>query len=88
MDKREQRSNEDFWHGASPRNVLTFQARYTNPSRINVSVFGRMVGKQFDDDQNQFRFGRFFVLDAMALHSIGAGAELFAAFCPRLIRFG
>jgi hypothetical protein len=47
-----------------------------------------MVGKQFDDDQNQFRFGRFFVLDAMASHSIGAGAELFAAFCPRLIRFG
>ena len=79
MDKREQRSNEDFWQGPSPRNVLTFQARYTNPSRINVSVFGRMVGKQFDDDQNQFPLGRFFVLDAMASHSIGAGVELFAA---------
>ncbi|MGA8145027.1 MAG: TonB-dependent receptor [Candidatus Acidiferrales bacterium] len=68
-----------LWVAQVPRNVLTFQARYLNPSRINISVNGRMVGKQFDDDQNVFPLGRFFVLDAMAWRSVGAGVELFTA---------
>jgi outer membrane receptor protein involved in Fe transport len=68
-----------LWVAQAPHNVLTFQGRYLNPSRINVSVNGRMVGKQFDDDQNMFPLGRFFVLDAMAWRSIGAGIELFTA---------
>jgi outer membrane receptor protein involved in Fe transport len=68
-----------LWIAQVPHNVLTFQGRYLNPSRINVSVNGRMVGKQFDDDQNMFPLGRFFVLDAMAWRSIGHGVELFTA---------
>ena len=68
-----------LWVAQVPHNVFTFQGRYLNPSRINISVNGRMVGKQFDDDQNMFPLGRFFVLDAMAWRSIGAGVELFTA---------
>ena len=68
-----------LWVAQVPHNVFTFQGRYINPSRINISVNGRMVGKQFDDDQNMFPLGRFFVLDAMAWRSIGAGVELFTA---------
>lgn len=68
-----------LWIAQVPRNVLTFQARYLNPTRINISANGRMVGKQFDDDQNMFPLGRFFVLDVMAWRSIGAGVELFTA---------
>ena len=68
-----------LWIAQVPRNVFTFQGRYLNPSRINISVNGRMVGKQFDDDQNMFPLGRFFVLDAMAWRSIGRGLELFTA---------
>lgn len=68
-----------LWIAQVPRNVLTFQGRYLNPTRINISVNGRMVGKQFDDDQNLFPLGRFFILDAMAWRSIGAGIELFTA---------
>ena len=68
-----------LWVAQVPHNVLTFQGRYLNPSRINISVNGRMVGKQFDDDQNMFPLGRFFVLDAMAWRSIGHGVELFTA---------
>jgi outer membrane receptor protein involved in Fe transport len=68
-----------LWIAQVPHNVLTFQGRYLNPSRINVSVNGRMVGKQYDDDQNMFPLGRFFVLDAMAWRSIGHGVELFTA---------
>jgi outer membrane receptor protein involved in Fe transport len=68
-----------LWVAQVPRNVLTFQARYTNPRVINVSVNGRMVGKQFDDDLNQFPLGRFFVLDVMASRAVGSGVEIFAA---------
>jgi outer membrane receptor protein involved in Fe transport len=68
-----------LWIPQVPRHVLTFQARYSNPSLMNVTVDGRMVGKQFDDDQNQFPLGRFFVLDAMASRGLGSGVELFAA---------
>jgi outer membrane receptor protein involved in Fe transport len=68
-----------LWVAQVPHNVLTFQGRYLNPSRINISVDGRMVGKQYDDDQNMFPLGRFFVLDAMAWRSIGHGVELFTA---------
>jgi len=68
-----------LWVAQVPHNVLTFQGRYISPRRINVSVNGRMVGKQYDDDQNMFPLGRFFVLDAMAWRSIGAGVELFTA---------
>jgi outer membrane receptor protein involved in Fe transport len=66
-----------LWVAQVPHNILTFQGRYLNPSRINISVDGRMVGKQYDDDQNMFPLGRFFVLDAMAWRSIGHGIELF-----------
>ena len=68
-----------LWVAQVPHNVFTFQGRYLNPSRINISVNGRMVGKQFDDDQNKFPLGRFFTLDAMAWRSVGAGFELFTA---------
>ena len=68
-----------LWVAQVPHNVLTFQGRYLDPSRINISVNGRMVGKQFDDDQNMFPLGRFFVLDAMAWRTIGHGVDLFTA---------
>ncbi|PYV25336.1 MAG: hypothetical protein DMG27_10240 [Acidobacteria bacterium] len=68
-----------------PRHQLTFQARYSNPSaarrlaRLTFGVQGRLVGAQFDDDQNQFRLNRFFTLDALVSHSLGHGAEAFVA---------
>jgi outer membrane receptor protein involved in Fe transport len=68
-----------LWVAQVPHNAFTFQARYSNPRILFVSVDGRFVGKQFDDDQNQFPLGNFFVLDAMASRSIGAGLDLFAA---------
>ncbi len=67
------------WIAQVPHNSLTFQARYTNPSRINLSVTGRMGGQQFDDDLNNYLLGRFFVLDVMASRQIRGGAEFFVA---------
>lgn len=68
-----------LWVAQVPHNAFTFQARYSNPRILFVSVDGRFVGKQFDDDENQLPLGNFFVLDAMASRSIGAGLDLFAA---------
>lgn len=68
-----------LWVTQVPHNSFTFQARYSNPRILFLSVDGRFVGKQFDDDQNQFPLGNFFVLDAMASRSIAAGLEVFGA---------
>jgi len=68
-----------LWVAQVPHSVLTFQARYDDPKHIVFSVDGRMVGVQFDDANNMFPMGRFFVLDAMASRNIRDGAEVFAA---------
>ena len=68
-----------LWIAQVPHNVLTFQGRYSNPRIVTLSVTGRMVGKQFDDDLNSFPLGRYFVLDAEAARSIGRGMEIFGA---------
>jgi outer membrane receptor protein involved in Fe transport len=68
-----------LWIAQVPHNALTFQARYSNPRIVMLSVYGRMIGKQFDDDLNAFPLGRFFVLDVSASRGIGHGVELFAA---------
>jgi outer membrane receptor protein involved in Fe transport len=62
-----------------PQNQLTFEARYWNPAKLMLSLQGRLVGMQFDDDQNQFPLDRFFSLDLMAAHSIGHHVEVFVA---------
>lgn len=62
-----------------PRQQLTFQVRYSNPSLLTVGVEGRFVGHQFDDDQNRFRLDRYFALDVLAARSVARGVELFAA---------
>jgi outer membrane receptor protein involved in Fe transport len=64
----------------TPRHQLTFQARYDNPSLFTVSLQGRAVGAQFDDDQNQLKLDRYFTLDLFASRRLGRNVELFAAF--------
>jgi outer membrane receptor protein involved in Fe transport len=61
------------------RQQLTFQARYTNPSRFIIGLQGRASGSQFDDDQNLLRLGRFFTLDALASRPVSKSLEIFVA---------
>jgi outer membrane receptor protein involved in Fe transport len=68
-----------LWIAQVPHSALTFQARYSNPRIIELSVDGRMIGKQFDDDLNSFPLGRFFVLDLAASRSIGRGVQIFGS---------
>jgi outer membrane receptor protein involved in Fe transport len=62
-----------------PRNVFTWEARYWNPSRIMLSVQGRFVGNQFDDDQNEYPLGRFYTMDLQIGRNITRNLEVFAA---------
>ena len=62
-----------------PRNQFTLQARYWNPSRIMLSLQGRFVGDQFDDDINSLLLDRYFALDLFVGRSLGHGVEVFAA---------
>ena len=62
-----------------PRNIFTWEARYWNPSRILLSVQGRFVGNQFDDDQNQYPLGRFYTMDLQLGRNITRNMEVFVA---------
>ncbi len=62
-----------------PRNQFTVQARYWSPSRLMLSVQGRLVGDQFDDDLNTLLLDRYFALDLFVGRSLGHGIDVFAA---------
>ncbi len=68
-----------LWVAQVPHNSFTFQARYDNPRWVTVSVAGRAIGKQYDDDQNVYPLGSFFVLDAQVSRSVGAGFQIYGA---------
>lgn len=62
-----------------PRNVFTWEARYWNPRRFMLGVTGRFVGRQFDDDQNQFPLDRFYTMDATLGRSVTRSVELYGS---------
>jgi|CZKD01.1.fsa_nt_gi outer membrane receptor protein involved in Fe transport len=62
-----------------PRNVFTWEARYWNPSRLMLSVQGRFVGNQFDDDQNLYPLGRFYTMDLQIGRNLTRNLQVFAA---------
>jgi outer membrane receptor protein involved in Fe transport len=62
-----------------PRNVATTQLRYSNPKTLTFAMQARYVGKQFDDDQNQFPLNGFFTADAYLSRQIYRGVEVYAA---------
>jgi outer membrane receptor protein involved in Fe transport len=70
---------EGLWIPQVPRHDLTFQVRYSNPSRLTFGIQGRFVGAQFDDDLNQFRLGHYYSMDAIASHSMAHGVDIFVA---------
>lgn len=66
-----------------PRHQFALKMNYTNPALINVSVQGRFVGDQFEDDLNSLKLGDFFVVDLMLSRPIPvpklSAGELFFA---------
>lgn len=62
-----------------PRHVFTWEARYWNPTRLLLSVQGRFIGNQFDDDQNNFPLGRAYTMDLQIGRNLTRNLEVFAA---------
>jgi len=61
------------------RHQFTFQARYSNPSIVTVGLQGRAASSQFDDDQNLFRLGAYFDLDASVSRRLNHQWDIFCA---------
>lgn len=61
------------------RHQFTFQTRYVNPSVVTFALQGRAAGSQFDDDQNLFRLGSYFTLDAFVSRRIARELDAFIA---------
>ena len=61
------------------RHQFTFQARYANPSIVTVGLQGRAASSQFDDDQNLFRLGQYFTLDAFISRRVTHSLDAFVA---------
>jgi len=62
-----------------PRNVFTFQSRYSDARFPTFAVQGRFVGKEFDDDQNLLLLNPCFTLDAFVSRRLAQHWEIFAA---------
>jgi outer membrane receptor protein involved in Fe transport len=62
-----------------PRHTVTWEARYWNPKRVLLSAQGKFVGKQFDDDQNQFPLDSLYSMDFLAGRSLTRHLEIFGA---------
>jgi outer membrane receptor protein involved in Fe transport len=62
-----------------PKQQLTWEARYWNPTRIMLSVEGRFASSQFDDDLNTLVLGRYYVMDLFAGRQFRGGFVAYAA---------
>ncbi len=70
---------EGLWIPQVARHQMTFQVRYANPSYLTLGIQGRAIGKQFDDDRNDFKLDPFFTMDAMAARKLTNNLEAFVA---------
>ncbi len=61
------------------RHSFSFQLQYTNPSRVNAGLQGRIVAAQFDDDLNLFRLPRYSTIDVFVSRRLNSRLELFTA---------
>lgn len=62
-----------------PKHQFTVKLSFTHPALLNVSVQGRFVGDQFEDDLNTLKLGDFFVVDLFLSRQIMKGWEAFLA---------
>ena len=72
------------WIPEVARNLATLNLRASRPSLGAISLEGRLSGRQFDDDANDYLLHGYFRLDAYASHNFGKRPfgrqiELFAA---------
>jgi outer membrane receptor protein involved in Fe transport len=62
-----------------PEHRLTLSADVSLPNLAQISIVGRFVGEQFDDDRNDVVLDRFFQLDANIARDLGTAARIFVS---------
>jgi outer membrane receptor protein involved in Fe transport len=62
-----------------PQHQFTSELRYFNPSRLIVTLQGRFVGQQFDDDQNLLPLGNFGTMNLLLAREFSRGVQGFLA---------
>ncbi len=62
-----------------PRSNVTFQATWAAPRRFFVALQGRAASNEYDDDQNLFPLGSYFVMSASVSHPLAKGIDVFVA---------
>jgi len=67
------------WIPEVARNLATMNVRAYKPALGTLNLQGRLSGRQFDDDANQYLLHGYFRLDAYASHDFGKRLQLFAA---------
>ena len=67
------------WIPQVARNMATTQVRFTHRRLGLLSLQGRVSGRQYDDDLNQYLLHSYFQLDAYASHDLYRHVQIFAA---------
>jgi outer membrane receptor protein involved in Fe transport len=62
-----------------PEHRFTIQSESPLPASFQLTLIGRFVGNQFDDDLNTLALSRFFQLDAQVARTLGETGRLFVA---------
>ena len=62
-----------------PRNSVSFQGTWAAPRHFFVALQGRAASNEYDDDQNLFPLGSYFVMSASVTHPIYKGVDIFVA---------
>jgi len=60
-----------------PKNEFVFQGTWAAPQKIFVAIQGRTASNEFDDDQNLFPLGAYFVLSATVSRPLPKGFDVF-----------
>jgi outer membrane receptor protein involved in Fe transport len=63
-----------------PRHQFTSELRYWDPSRLMLTLQGRFIGQQFDDDQNLLPLGNFGTMNLLLAREFVRGVQGFLAF--------
>jgi outer membrane receptor protein involved in Fe transport len=67
------------WIPEVARNLATMNVRAFRPTLGTLNLQGRLSGRQYDDDANNFLLAGFFRLDTYASHDFGKRLQVFAA---------
>jgi outer membrane receptor protein involved in Fe transport len=67
------------WLPQVPQHQFTSELRYWNPSRLMLTLQGRFVGLQFDDDQNRLPLGSFRTMNLLLARNFYRGLQGFVA---------